>query len=102
MTRDHGLDELLRVVEDPLPLRRDREERLLDQLLGDLEKGRFTAPFAAPADAGFTTTVDEDDGPAEIVAIELSRIGSSFGSGCPPAAVRSPSSTCSSMRSTRS
>ena len=53
MSRDDELDELLRLVDEPLPMQGDREESLLDELLGDFGKG-------ALAPERFSTVLDPD------------------------------------------
>ena len=50
MSDDVQLDDLLRVVDEPLPLRGQREQSLLTELLDGLEQGRFD------------TIADESDG----------------------------------------
>lgn len=78
MTDDRELDELLRLVDDPLPLRGDREEDLLDQLLDDLGKG----PLPGPAETGRL-----GESVAEIVPIDLLEARSSSPKGRIPVVI---------------
>lgn len=67
MSTDDELDELLGLTQEPLPMRGDREDTLLDELLIDLNKGQIGDPAAStvlgepvetPSDVAITVPVD--------------------------------------------
>lgn len=56
-----AIDELLRLVDEPLPMRDDHEDKLLGQLLADLAKGPLDAHAQASVSVGDVVSHSSDD-----------------------------------------
>ena len=82
MTYDNELEELLRLTHEPLPLRGDREDSLLDELLDDLEKGTLGSrpeptvlqPHIPERDGGDAPVVPIDFAPPADASPQRSRL----------------------------
>ena len=79
MTGDEELDELLQLTHQPLPLRGEREDTLLEELLGELEKGDLGA--SREATVLRPPVSDGVEGAAPVVPIEFEPSVSESGPG---------------------